>query len=239
MSETGEMKTEELIAHLNCPSWCYDEGGNQFSYVNPEYAKEAARRLADAEEEVAGLQKMLREPATFHRCGTGFRPYPMILCSSHRGLDPSLDFDAAAELAALTAERDGLRSEVARLRALKITVSTPNDVCDGDVHDTIDAIEKQYGPEALGWIVDLTAEVSDWMQKHHSACSETVELRERVRGMETAIPPGHIRTEYGHVVPISSIDWNPLTKRWYLGIGLYDMPGALPTTAAQAVREAE
>ena len=52
-----------------------------------------------------------------------------------------------------------LRADNERLRAVKITVDTPNDVCDGIVHDTIQNIERQYGAEALNWVCDLKQEL--------------------------------------------------------------------------------
>lgn len=64
----------------------------------------------------------------------------------------SLFEEAASELAQLRADNE-------RLRAVKITVDTPNDVCDGIVHDTIQNIERQYGAEALNWVCDLKQEL--------------------------------------------------------------------------------
>lgn len=74
--------------------------------------------------------------------------------------------ECGAEMYKQAAELARLRAEVERLRSIKITIDTPNEVCDGYVHDTIANIVDSYGEDALTWIMDGADELT---RAHHRA----------------------------------------------------------------------
>jgi hypothetical protein len=47
---------------------------------------------------------------------------------------------------------------IARLMSIRVTIDTPNEVCDGRVTDTIGNLIQQYGQECLAWMVEPTPE---------------------------------------------------------------------------------
>ena len=69
-----------------------------------EYLRELASSTTDhfiARELIAEIDRLRQVPQlrTFHNCvGGSVRPYSVVLCSSHRGVDESCDFDAVDEI---------------------------------------------------------------------------------------------------------------------------------------------
>jgi len=75
---------------------------------------------------------------------------------------------------------DEAAARITALEAVRITVDTPNEVCDGYQTGTIAEIEGQYGPDALFWTQDWGEEVVDLQRKLDTS-------HERVAALEAAM----------------------------------------------------
>lgn len=62
---------------------------------------------------------------------------------------PTCGHDALACEALLSTAR----AEIEQLRAVVVSIDTPNDICDGIETDTLGALMKRYGEQCLAWVV--------------------------------------------------------------------------------------
>lgn len=140
------------------------------------------------------------------------------LCGCSRRSIQVNNADLRAQLAAAQRERDAAVREAERLRNVRITIDTPNEVCDGYVTGTIAEIEQRYGPEALGW-------TEDWGEMVTREAREAAELRAVVGRLP--------KTADGKVVEDGMYLWRPCANGTIPLVGYMTagMPSDRPTRA--------
>lgn len=73
-------------------------------------------------------------------------------CSSNHPIPLTSEQEKDIKIAELT-------KEIEKLKNIRITISTPNEICDGDVTLTIGEAIEQYGEESLKWTLDWAEEL--------------------------------------------------------------------------------